>query len=72
MALLAFVFLADLQQVCLFSAFVLADIILPLILSFVSPDPVMGLIFRQCIDWVCPLVSFNEVKAPAEALAYLK
>ena len=72
MAPLAFVFLADLQQVHLFSAFVLADIILPLILPFVSPDPVMGVIFSQCIDWVCPLISFSEVEAPTEALAYLK
>lgn len=72
MAPLVFCFLADLQQVYLFSAFVLADIILPLILPFVSPDPVMGVIFSQCIDWVFPLVSFSEVKAPAEALAYLK
>lgn len=72
MALLVFLPLANLNQVHLYSVFVFANSILSFILPFVSPDPVMGRIFRDRVDWVCPSDSFSEIEAQAEAPTYLK
>lgn len=47
-------------------------ILLPFILPSVSPDPGMGMSFRDGLDWVRPLDLFSEAEAQAEAPIYLK
>ena len=66
---LLFLFLANLKQGILACNFYVSSYYPALYFISVSRDPVMGVTSRDRIDWACPLGSFSNAEAWAEALS---